>query len=486
MRKYFRFYRATKNYLCICFFIILAIRMAIGCKKFVQVSAPVTSLNSGNVYSSDATAISVLNGVYDRASTGGYGSIQSITSCTFVAGLSADELSLYNNLNSQFLAYYINNLSPITAGYEIWNDVYPQIYILNSAIEGLNSSTGTSLAVRNQLLGEAKFMRAFYYFYLVNLYGDVPLVTTSNYIVNQALGKTPASQVYDQIVTDLEAAQSLLSGQYLDATLLNPTQDRTRPTRWAATALLARTYLYLKNWKSADSAASAVISNSAEFTLSTLNDVFLKTSPEAIWQLQPVNSGQNTQDALLFILPSTGPNTTTYPVYLDTSLVNSFEPGDQRRTQWVDSVSVSGTIYYYPYKYKINELNAAVNEYTMVLRLGEQYLIRAEAETQLTGMASAQAISDIDTIRNRAGLPNYSGLTDMVDFLNEIYHERRIELFVEWGNRWLDLKRTGMVDSVMTLATKIKGGNWSTYQQLYPLPASDIKTDPNLTQNLGY
>jgi hypothetical protein len=150
-------------------------------------------------------------------------------------------------------------------------------------------------------------------------------------------------------------------------------------------------------------------------------------------------------------------------------------------------VIAGGVTYYYPFKYKIDSLGAPVSEYEMVLRLGEQYLIRAEAEANGTGGTGA-AISDLNVIRNRAGLPNYSGASDPTSVSNAIYHERQVELFTEWGHRWLDLKRTGMVDTVMGTggACAAKGGTWNTNWQWYPISLYELQHDPNLQQNSGY
>ena len=122
-------------------------------------------------------------------------------------------------------------------------------------------------------------------------------------------------QVYQQIVSDLNQAQQLLSPNFLDGTLLNQTTDRVRPTQWSATALLARAYLYAGNMTSnssyyseADSAASAIISNSTQFGLAGLDSAFLKASlgnNEAIWQLQTVAPGFDTWEGAYFIVPST-------------------------------------------------------------------------------------------------------------------------------------------------------------------------------------
>jgi hypothetical protein len=119
----------------------------------------------------------------------------------------------------------------------------------------------------------------------------------------------------------------------------------------------------------------------------------------------------------------------------------------------------------------------------MVLRLAEQFLNRAEARAQKNDISGAQ--SDLNMIRSRAGLPPTTASTQS-DILNAIYHERQVEYFSEWGNRWLDLKRSGRVDSVMTVITPLKGGSWSSDWQLYPVPIYDLQQDGNISQNPGY
>src|SRR5205085_2875647 len=148
---------------------------------------------------------------------------------------------------------------------------------------------------------------------------------------------------------------------------------------------------------------------------------------------------------------------------------------------WINSVVAggSGITYYFPFKYKDN--SSTVTEYLMVLRLGEQYLIRAEARAQLGNTSGA--LSDMNAIRRRAGLPDYSGATDKNSLLAAILHERQVELFTEWGHRWLDLKSAGALNALMAVITPKKTGGaiqWSSYKQLYPIPYSDIKGDPNL------
>jgi hypothetical protein len=467
-----------------------------GCKKFIEVDFPETSNNANVVYNTDAQAIGVLTGIYAKMGATILSNLSNpvILGMPIYSGLSSDELTLFDKNNTTLGPYYTNSLSSQIPS-SFWSDIYSTVFVTNSALEGLNSSTGLTPSVKQQLLGEAKFIRAFCYFYLVNLFGDVPLILGTNYKQNAMLARTSKDQVYQQIILDLKDAQDLLSEKYLDGSLTaySAKPEKVRPTKWAATALLARTYLYTGKWTDAEAQATSVISISTVFSLDTLNGVFLKNSKEAIWQLQPVKNGvySNTQEGAFFKLPSTGPDITGYPVYLSNNVLNSFEPNDQRKSKWTDSVvvSISGVpkAFYFTSKYKIGQVNTAVAEYSMVLRLAEQYLIRAEARAQQNNLGNA--IADLDMIRQRAGLPLVANTNPGISqsaLLDKIFHERQVELFTEWGHRWFDLKRTGKVDAVMSIVTPQKGGTWETTDQLYPIPVTELQRNPNLTQNPGY
>jgi hypothetical protein len=189
----------------------------------------------------------------------------------------------------------------------------------------------------------------------------------------------------------------------------------------------------------------------------------------------PVSPYFNTAEGFAFI-PS---SPTVIPNYIiDTSLLNAFEPGDLRKTTWLDSNSVNGITYYYPFKYEV-ATGTNKTEYNMVLRLAEQYLIRAEARTQLGELSGAE--EDLNIIRNRAGLPDTKA-TDQQSLMNAIMQERRVELFTEWGSRWFDLKRWGIIDNVLS----IEKPGWKSTDQLYPIPQQEIMSNPNLKQNAGY
>jgi hypothetical protein len=234
--------------------------------------------------------------------------------------------------------------------------------------------------------------------------------------------------------------------------------------------------------------ADSVINNTSTFNLDSLNSVFLTTSTEAIWQLQPVVIDWNTPDAQLFIIPNAGVSD-SWPVYLSQILLNSFEPGDERKTVWVDSISANGSVYYYPFKYTNNIEGSSITEYEMVFRLGEIILIRSEAEANAGDLTDA--LTDLNSIRQRAGLTADTVTNDKTALITKILHERQVELFTEWGQRWFDLKRTNTLNSTMGSPTneyqqKYSGGDWMPYYALYPISITELTYNPSLVQNPGY
>jgi starch-binding outer membrane protein, SusD/RagB family len=481
-------------------FIVTMATNFVSCKKFVDTAAPETQINAANVYNDEVTATAVLTGIYSRIAQGlpTPNIASGIRSFSLLCGLSADEYTLFTGANTEMLAFYQNALVAgpnDNIGTAYWTVIYDHIYSCNNSIEGLNNSKGLTEPVKQQLLGEAKFMRAFFYFYLVNLYGDVPLITSTDYKINANLSRSPKEDVYKQIIIDLKDAQELLSAEYLDGKLQKyaTNAERVRPNKSAALALLARGYLYSNDWVNAESQATAVLNNTALYDTTSLNNVFLKANlgnKEAIWQLQVVKSNQNTDDSKMFIVTTGFSNTT--PVRLSDTLLNSFEPGDQRvkPKNWVDTIripAITGALYYFPYKYKNNAAN--VTEYLTVLRLAEQYLIRSEARARQNNLAGA--IADLDVIRKRAGLPLIANINPGIsqsNLLDKILHERQVEFFSEWGHRWFDLKRTNNLDALMTVITpkKANGQPWRPFQKLYPIPFSELQSGVHLSQTPGY
>lgn len=470
--------------------ILYLINIALSCKKLIEVDPPISSTNVENVYSNDETAAAVLTGIYSKISNNTFTS-GGLTSVSFLAGLSSDELTLYSAVtNSSYNLYYRNSLNVTSNSIDFWVNIYPIIFSINSAIVGLERSESLTPDIKRQLLGEAKFLRGFSYFYLLNLYGDIPLALNDNWHANSELPRTDKEKVLEQIILDLKEAEALLSEDYkkADARSVYSTssEERVRPNKMAATALLARAYLFSNNYELAVERASLVI-NSSRYKLEALKDVFLKKSREAIWQLQPVINGYNTVEGRVFTLPSSGPSDPNFPVYLSSYLISSFDHDDQRKVNWTGNVTkiVAGQpiVYYYSSKYKVFAPNAAVTEYTMVLRLAEQFLIRSEALAH-TGKIN-EGLNDLNVVRKRAGL-NDTLLNDKEALLDAVLKERRVELFTEWGHRWFDLKRTQKIGDIMSTISTQKGGSWEATDQLYPVPLSELQKAPQLTQNPGY
>jgi hypothetical protein len=480
---------STKSIYSIFLFSIIALN---ACKKFVEVPSPSTSVNGQNVFNEDVSANSVILGIYTNiVKDAVFDPTARLTNIFFITGLMSDELELYDKTNSYYGQFYTNTISPKI---NTWSKIYNMIFVANQAIEGLGTSSNLNPQVKLHLLGESRFIRALSYFYLVNMYGAIPLATTTDYKVNQLLSRSDTDVVYKQIIEDLKIAKNLLPQDYVGKDGITKSNERVRPNKWTASALLARVYLYYHLYQDAMSEATSVIEQNDLFKLVELDQAFLKNNQEAIWQLQPIgiNENGNTKDGkLLKLFPDIGPNPEN-PVYLTTNFVQSFEPNDLRKSHWLNYVEISGEKFYFSYKYKIGNESATTQEYSTVFRLSEQYLIRAEAKIRIGSIDNG--IGDINVIRlratNTAMLPQDRlstvplGLNEN-EALSAVENERRHELFTEWGHRWFDLKRTNRSNMVLS---SLKGSNWQPTDILFPLPESELLSNPNLIgkQNPGY
>ena len=439
------------------------------CKKFIEIPAsPSSSITQQEQFADSSTTISAVAGVY--AYNVGNGFAYSDGRLTYSCGLSADELSyVQTDDNQQFYSY---TLTPLNNGIiSLWAYPYQSIYQVNAVLNGIMNNVNLSDAFQRQITGEMEVVRALYYFNLVNLFGGVPLVTSTDYNRTAHIPRASVDSIYTQVLTDLRDAGEKLTAAY-------PSAGRARPNLYTAIALLAKVNLYRGNWQAAYNEADSVI-NSGNYNLEPgLNNVFLDGSNEAIWQL-PANQGYyGVADAQSFVPSYSG----AFPNYLlTTPLLNAFETGDQRLQNWVGSTASGADTLYYPYKYKNVSASATPTEDQMVLRLGEIYLIRAEAAAQLNDLA--QALTDVNTIRSRAGLAaSTANATSQAAVLAAVMHERQVELFCEWGNRWYDLKRTGTAAAVLGAE---KTG-FSANAALYPIPEAQILLDNLLEQNPGY
>lgn len=450
------------------FLTIIFIATLISCEDFVEVSPPQTDLVRSTVFTDNDAAKAAIADTYYQLIRGGFASGDN-RSISFLCALSSDEMVDYSTsgLAVETSSFNENEISPNgTLVESLWSLPYAAIYRSNALIEGLRGSSVVTQSLRDQLLGEALFMRAFCYFYLVNLFGRVPIVTTTNYQQNTVIGRAEIEDVYMQIIQDLVEAKTLLVSDYSFSD-----GSRIRVNKGAATALLSRAYLFAGNYSKAEEEATLVINDPQYKLESDLSKVFTVTSSEVMWQLESLTNYPN--DIFTFYIfsnPSAGA--------LRPSFVDAFESGDQRRQTWIGSVSTSVGDLYFPTKY---QSFTAKTEYSTLLRVAEQYLIRAEARAQLDNISGAQ--DDLNTIRSRAQLEN-STANDKVSLLEAIFNERRAELFSEWGHRWIDLQRFGKTDELME---PIKPA-WESTDILFPIPHTQIINSPSMIndQNPGY
>ena len=438
------------------------------CKKILEVK-PEFIRTAEQVYANDKSADSVVVGMYTK-----WASNSNLFDIPMAAGLSSDELKPGASLDDSFLNMYNNNIDPVKSSTNIyWSDYYNVIYAANSIIEGVTASTGMTTSGKEKATGEALFIRAFCYFYLVNFYGDVPLVTTTAYKETKSFPRTPVAEVYAQIREDLLKAENYLGDKY-------PTPGRVRANKWVVKALLSRVYLYTGDWKNANLKAAEIIANQSQYSLGVMDgtsaddaemDIFHSDNHESIFQMWNEVGyalGARTQGDFAYVsVADEGSN----------NLIDAFEDGDKRRWNYITEETGGYRIY----KYRLDLENSAYKEYTVVFRLAEQYLIRAEALAKL-GQLDAAA-QDVNIIRNRAGLEDLDEEQTETSILDALEQERRVELCFEWGDRWFNLRRLGHLDQVMS---ENKPDYWKSTAAFYPIPRAEIRNNPKLTQNPGY
>jgi hypothetical protein len=440
-----------------------------GCDSFTEVDLPDSQLTSEIVFADVRTADAALSNIYAqlRDATVLTGLPTGISN---TLGVYSDEMTYFGSAGQPTETFYLNNLLETSVAVKtLWNNAYNLIYQANAVYKGVTDSQGISEGDKSRLIGEALYLRAFLHFHLTNLFGEIPYITTTDYRVNSTIGKISESQIYNLLSQDLLLSEQLLPESYLSI-------DRNRPNKSVATALRARAGLYSGDWQQAHDASSLIINSTSIYNLVEISEVFLRESEGTIWQLTPQNEGENTFEAQTFIFESGPPPS----VALSSELISAFEPNDQRYVNWIGNVTDGQEIWYYPFKYKESSPTATTLECSIIIRIEEMYLIRAEASARLGDINSAK--QDLDIIRERAGLQP-TAANNQTDLVSAILNERRVELFAEHGHRWFDLKRTGLANT--TLQT-LKPG-WNSTDILWPIPEAELLLNPALMpQNPGY
>jgi starch-binding outer membrane protein, SusD/RagB family len=454
-------------------FLLLLLCTGLGaCNKLLDVQPPPNEVDIDAAFNDSASAVAAVAGIYNQMVS--HDNFE-WSGASFNTSRSGDDAS--TNLPND---YFGLNTLVYTDGdiLGMWQQGFSSLLMINTCIKGLQSADRLSVSLQHQLLGESFFCRAFVNFYLVNSWGNaIPLITTPDVEKNKFANSVPQQQIYDQIIADLLQAKTLLTNTY-------PGRGKVRPNVMAANSFLARVYLYQGRYNDAIAQASTVIGSNLYAPLPAANVAFLQNSKEAIWQLMPAvgNDGMGAvEDATLYknIFTSLSPQ-----------LVAAFEFGDQRRQYWVSNYTYLTLTFTTANKYKDKGFwgNTAPTEYYIVLRLAEQYLVRAEAYTRLNQVPAA--VADLNVIRNRAGLTALSSSLTQQECMNAVEQERRAELFTEWGHRWFDLKRwPGINNTNVTRADEVLSAikaDWQPTDKWYPVPQAELQLNPSLIQNPGY
>ncbi|MBN2745823.1 MAG: RagB/SusD family nutrient uptake outer membrane protein [Bacteroidales bacterium] len=476
------------------FILLIISSLIISCEKQLDVE-PNDRMTEIDFLNNPENAESLINGIYNKQLDWNMYSFSWI-GVTSITSDDADKGSTINDTGTDKkkldeLKWEASDIS----FQDIWKSRYDGIYRANVAIHYLEQLS-LDESTKNRLLGEAKFLRALFYFDLVRCFGGVPIVTSmidinDNQTINSVIFVRKSQQeTYQQIEADLlDAIQKLpLKSEYAST-------DLGRATKGAAQGLLAKAYLYQQKWSNAAFMAGEVINSNQYQLMADVSHVWREigeNGSESLYEVQAtltkgiqsytdVQGPRGTPDL------GWGFNTPSL------SLVNSFDTNDLRlkaavmfvpSTLWDGyQTSTSWTNPRYNYKayqssiaesWNGNKSETAKN--LRILKFSDIILIKAESELQLGNQSEALGL--INSLRFRAGLPDRNSIT-----LQDIYNERRWEMAME-HDRWFDLVRTGQAKTAMAADGKtfIEGKH-----ELFPIPSEQIIASGGLlTQNFGY
>ncbi|MFT3737762.1 MAG: RagB/SusD family nutrient uptake outer membrane protein [Breznakibacter sp.] len=401
----------------------------------------------------------------EKGILGSYDAMQSLSyygrSFSILPDLSSDDLLHPDEATSTDYAEVANNaILPENSSVEgIWNAIYNTVNTANSVVVKVPEMSDMTDDEKSKALGELYFIRALCHFNLVNLFGAVPIKTEPTVGTSQLdVARDSVADVYEQIIDDLTFAEQHLSVS---------ASTKTRATVYAATALLARVYLYNKQYDLAYEKANEVIVLGGYTLLPSVAAVFADDgSAETIFEIDFTSDDRNR--VAEYNLPKTLNG--RYEVAPTESLAGVFENGDTRSEA---SVAMDGANVY---ANKYIDLKTGADN-VVVLRLSEMYLIRAEALARSENPVVKDIQDDVNAVRNRSGLGDTPAST-VAGLIDAIARERRVELAFE-GHRWFDLVRTGKAVGTISGLTDKR-------MTLYPIPSSEVLTNKLMKQNPGY
>lgn len=397
--------------------------------------------------------------------------------------------------------------------YQSWSNTYNAILKANIVFDKIDDVEDPKLTEtrRNQIKGEALFLRAFHYYNLVNLYGGVPLIleptsSTAPEAVN--IPRSTEEQVFEQILTDLDMAITLLPDTYGTDQSIN----KARATRGAANALAAKACLQKPNpeFDTALDYIEEVENSEAGYRLIDYAELFDGThynNEESILEIQYLGGDEGNWGPQLLLPPSLSGDSWRKFVTPSQDLVAAFDDeGDEIRknatilfeqVSWIDEYwgveqpsndNPSPNNVAFGYKWK-NAMGWASSDHIYILRYGDIVLLKAEALNELGQIGGAA--NEVNRIRERVSLdPLTNEQTSSKEAMREaILHERRLELAQE-AQRWDDLVRYGVVVETMNNLNEIDLRDNSTVNYgmseakiLLPIPQQELDRNTALTGN---
>lgn len=428
------------------------------CNKFLDVQ-PKESISDAQTIFDKTSSEQAVRGIYSSLADGGYYG----TSFQSIGYLSGDNV-LWTGSQSQVQEFINHKVSPDNSTVSsAWSAIYRTINRANQVIAKVPLVDDPLLTsgYQNQLTGEAYFIRALAYFDLARTWGGVPVITqpTLNNSDNSGVTRSTQDQTYAQVLADLEQAEPLLP----------LTTNRYRATRKTAWALKSRFYLYRQDWAKAESYATNVITDVANYQLIGPYSSFfagnVKGTSESIFEIY-YNGGTETNGHGGQWLPQTNGGTRQWaPNDALVALLNNPSVGGNRSA----IIAKDNQNRWYGNLYR--SINASSS---YLIRIAELYLIRAEARAQLNNLPGA--LADLNVVRNRAGLQPLTSTTQG-ELLHAIESERRVEFAFE-PHRWFDLVRTGRAAAVLNIV--------DANRFVLPIPSQQILLDKALVQNTGY
>lgn len=458
-------------------YLFIVLIAAVGCDVLNQ--DPQTAISEEIAIRDQKSAEAALNGLYSQLQSGDYygSNLQIISEVSSDISQSVGTWDFYREMDT-----YVTSAGNLE-NRNLWSQAYSTVNHANNLIADVPNLDNASQEIKDQILGEAYFIRALAFFDLSRTFGGVPgvagsmgvpLVTQPSREINEESFPSRAGleASYAQVESDLQEAEARLSGF----------TSADHSTEAAAKALFSRLYLYLQDYEQAEQYATEVINNYDFSLVNNFADIFVnENTSEAIFELAFNTTDGN--DIRFWHFPSSGGGRGDIALHDDYAEMVMSRSADTRGELigFDDNVGV-----YYPTKYQ----KSGGDDNIQILRLAEMYLNRAEARARMSTPDLSGALADLNEIRNRAGLADTTGtgVDTAEEVLEAIEHERAIE-FMEEGHRWFDLVRTGRSMTLLNGIDRTNGDPVSltdARRMIFPIPSRDIDANDNLEQNEAY